>query len=324
MKNKKHLLISALALTTAMSVAQAETKWNMATPYSEAVFHTQNVQQFAKDVVEKTGGEVNITVHSGASLYKAPEIFKAVRSGQVELGELLVASLGNDNPLFKVDTLPFIATDYASAKKLWEVSKPALSEALDKKGAVLLYAIPWPGQNFYTKEAINDAEYFKGKKLRSYNATTAEVAANLGASPTTVETSNIPQAFSTGQIDAMITSSATGVSSQAWDFVSDYTKVNAWLPKNMVFINKKTWRRLDDKTKAAIQAAATEAEKRGWEMSETVNAENEKKLADNGIKVAEASDTLKVTLQSVGEKMSAEWLKTTGEQGKAILDAFQK
>lgn len=318
---KKLLITTALVASV---YAHAETTWNMATPYSEGVFHTKNVHQFVEDVNKNTNGNLKITVHSGASLYKAPEIFKAVRSGQIEVGELLVSSLGNDNPIFKIDTLPFIATDYASAKKLWAVSRESIRQALDKKGAILLYAIPWPGQNFYTKAPITDAEYFKGKKLRSYNATTAEVASNLGAAPTTVETSNIPQAFSTGQIDAMITSSATGVSSQSWDFVSDYTRVNAWLPKNMVFVNKKIWRRLDDKTKDAILAAAKTAEERGWALSESVNSENEKILADNGIAVSDASDALKTTLKAVGEKMAEQWVESTGNEGKVILAAFQK
>ena len=268
---KKLLIATSILLSLS---ANAGTKWNMATPYSESIFHTKNVHEFAQDVAKITEGKIDITVHSGASLYKAPEIFKAVRSGQVELGEVLIASLGNDNPLFKIDTLPFVATDYTSAKKLWMASKAAITQALDKKGAVLLYVVPWPGQNFYTKTPITNVDYFKGKKLRSYNATTAEVAANLGASPTTIESSNIPQAFSTGQIDAMITSSSTGVASQSWDFVNYYTRVNAWLPKNMVFINKKTWRRLDSKMKEDIRAAAADAETRGWAMSKKINADN--------------------------------------------------
>ncbi|PIE42189.1 MAG: C4-dicarboxylate ABC transporter substrate-binding protein [Gammaproteobacteria bacterium] len=316
----RKLLLAAVA-TGLLGSAYAD-NWNMATPYPDSQFHTQNIKQFVADVKKATEGKVDIILHSGASLYKAPEIFKAVRSGQVELGELLVSSLGNDNPIFKVDTLPFVATDYASAKKLWEASRDAITTALEKKGAVLLYAIPWPGQNFYSKSAINNAEYFKGKKVRSYNATTAEVATNLGASPTTIEVSNIPQAFSTGQIDAMITSSATGVSSQSWDFVSHYTKVNAWLPKNMVFINKKTWHRLDDATKQAILQSAKAAETRGWALSEQVNAEKEKTLADHGIKVSDASAALKQKLNEVGQKMSAKWLETTGEAGKTILDAY--
>ncbi len=313
-----------LAASIMASTAFAGGKWNMATPYGESVFHTQNIKQFVADLNKATDGKVDVTVHSGASLYKAPEIFKAVRSGQVEMGELLISSLGNDDPIFKVDTLPFIATDYPSAKKLWQVSKEQIAKTLDKKGAVLLYAVPWPGQNFYSKEAIADADYFKGKKLRSYNASISEIASHLGAAPTTVEASNIPQAFATGQIDAMITSSSTGVSSQSWDFIKHYTKVNAWLPKNMVFMNKKTWRRLDKATQDAILAAAAKAEQRGWELSEKVNAEKEKVLADNGIAVSDASDKLKATLNSIGEKMSAAWLKSTGEAGQAVLDAYKK
>ncbi len=319
---KKILLTTAIMLAT--TTTYAAEKWNMATPYPDSQFHTQNIKQFAQDINKATKGNVDITVHSGASLYKAPEIFKAVRSGQVELGELLMSSLGNDEPIFKVDTLPFIATDYASAKKLWSVSKEQIKKALDKKGAVLLYAVPWPGQNFYSKAPITSAEYFKGKKLRSYNASISEIATLLGAAPTTVEVSNIPQAFATGQIDAMITSSATGVSSQSWDFISDYTKVNAWLPKNMIFINKKKWNRLDKASQEAIVKAAEAAEKRGWELSEKVNAEKEKTLADNGIKVSDASAELKTALDTIGKTIADKWLKSTGEKGQAILDAYKK
>ncbi|PID65020.1 MAG: C4-dicarboxylate ABC transporter substrate-binding protein [Gammaproteobacteria bacterium] len=317
----KHILLSLL-ISAGFSSAFAESKWNMATPYPDSQFHTQNIKTFVEEIKTATGGDIDITVHAGASLYKAPEIFKAVRSGQVELGELLLSSLGNDDPIFKVDTLPFIATDYPSAKKLWEASREKITAELDKKGAVLLYAVPWPGQNFYSKAPIADSSYFKGKKLRSYNATTAEVATHLGAAPTTIEVSNIPQAFSTGQIDAMITSSATGVSSQAWDFVSNYTKVNAWLPKNMVFINKKTWNRLDKKTQTTLKDLAQQAEARGWALSEKVNAEKEKALADNGIIVSEANEALKKTLSNIGVTMSAAWLDSTGADGKAILDAY--
>lgn len=312
-----------LTLIFAGLTAHAQ-NWNMATPYPDNEFHEENIKQFIADVKTATDGKINITLHSGASLYKAPEIFKAVRANQVELGELLVSSLGNDDPLFQLDTIPFLATDYAAAQKLWDVSRDAISAGLEAKGAVLLYTTPWPGQNFYTKDAITDAAYFNGKKMRAYNAMTSAIAANLGAAPTTIEVSDIAQAFSTGQIDAMMTSSATGANSQAWDFVKHYTRVNAWYPKNMIFINKKTWDKLDDQSKAAIREAAAAAEKRGWQMSADVNDSNEKTLADNGMSVVDVSDTLKAELGKVGDKMADEWLQSAGEAGKAILDAYRQ
>lgn len=298
--------------------------WNMATPYPDNEFHEENIKQFIADVKTATDGKVDITLHSGASLYKAPEIFKAVRANQVQLGELLVSSLGNDDPLFQLDTIPFLATDYAAAQKLWAVSREAVSAALEKKGVVLLYTTPWPGQNFYTKGEVADASYFSGKKMRAYNAMTSAIAAHLGASPTTVEVPDIAQAFSTGQIDAMMTSSATGANSQAWDFVGNYTRVNAWYPKNMIFINKKVWDKLDDATKSAIRGAAEAAEKRGWQMSADVNDANEKILADNGMTVADASEALAAELGKVRDKMVEDWLKAAGDAGKAILDRYRE
>lgn len=313
----------ALAMTFAIGNAAAATTWNMATPYPDGEFHTQNIKQFIEDVNKATHGDIEITLHSGASLYKAPEIFKAVRSNQVQLGELLVSSLGNDNPVFQVDTLPFLATNYDDARKLWAASKPYISKALKEKGAILLYTTPWPGQNFYTKDPLNSAEALKGKKMRAYNAMTSAIAAQLDAAPTTIEVSDISQAFSTGQIDAMITSSATGASSQAWDFVKNYTRVNAWLPKNMIFINEKTWRRLDENTQQAILDAAAAAETRGWEMSAEKNAASEQILAENGMNVADANDALTKALTTVGDNMAQDWVKDAGEDGAAILKAYK-
>ncbi|MEE9446812.1 MAG: TRAP transporter substrate-binding protein, partial [Arenicellales bacterium] len=211
--------IAALILgaTVLSSAAMAETKWDMPTPYGDGVHHTKNVNHFADDVKAATNGELNIVVHSGASLIKHPEIHRAVRSGQVPAGEMFMGLLGNDNPIFKADNIPFLASDFASAKKLWAASRPAIEAALHKDGIKLLYAVPWPPQGFYTKKAIASGADLKGMKLRAYSPATSRLAVLLEATPTTVQTPEIPQAFSTGIIDAMVTSPSTGVSSQSWD-----------------------------------------------------------------------------------------------------------
>lgn len=320
----KPLKLLVLGITLSLAQSHAAETWNMATPYGEGYFQTKNIHQFADEIKEKTNGEITINIHSGASLYKAPEIFKAVRSNQVELGELLLANVGNDNPLFKVDNIPFLASSYDDAQKLWSVSKDTLVEELDKMGAVLLYVTAWPPQNFYTESPIDNIDYFKNKKLRTYNATTSRMATLLGAAPTTIQAAEVPQAFSTGTVDAMITSGSTGVSSQAWDFVKNYTEVQAWLPKNMVFINKKVWRKLDENTQNIILEAAKNAEERGWGMSQEVNGADKKTLADNGMTVHAMSDELATELKKIGTEMTKEWLTESGEQGQAILDAYQK
>ena len=226
---------SAVALTFGMvTSAAAQTSWDMATPYPEGEFHTQNITQFAQDIADATSGDLQITVHSGASLFKHPEIKRAVQNQFVPLGEVLMANLFNDDPVFGADNIPFIATTYEEAKALWDAQRPIVEAKLAEDGIRLLYAVPWPGQGFYTNKPLESGGDLEGMRFRTYNATTARMAELLGASPTTIEAVEIPQAFSTGIVDAMVTSGATGARTKAWDFTTEFYDLQAWLPKNMV------------------------------------------------------------------------------------------
>jgi len=292
----------------------------MPTPYGDGVHHTKNVRQFAEDVAKATNGGLEIVVHSGASLIKHPEIYRAVRTGQVPIGELFMGLLGNENPIFKVDNIPFLASDFDSSNKLWNASRPAIEKSLAAAGVKLLYAVPWPPQGFYTKEPISSAADLEGLKMRAYSPSTSRLAVLLKATPTTVQTPEIPQAFSTGIIDAMVTSPSTGVSSQSWDYVSYYTDTQAWIPKNMVVVNARAFKRLDENVQKAVLDAAAAAEERGWRMAMDETSAKTATLAENGIKVSKPSDQFMSELKAIGNTMANEWAAEAGAEGTAILD----
>lgn len=301
---------------------QAET-WDMPTPYPDATFHTVNIHEFAKDVSEATGGELEIKVHSAGSLFKHPEISKAVRSGQVPAGEFFLSLLANDNPAFGADSMPFLATNYDDAQRLWAAQKDVIDGLLDEQGLTVLYAVPWPPQGLYTTKEINSVEDLAGLKFRTYNATLEEFANLAGAAPTQVEVPDIPQAFSTGRVEAMITSPSTGANSKAWDFLSHYTDIQAWIPKNVVVVNKRSFRRLDEGTQTAVLEAAA-AEARGWEMSRAETAAKVAVLKENGITVVEPSEELMTGLREIGAQMLENWKAEAGDTGEALLGAYQQ
>ncbi len=303
--------------------AQADT-WDMPTPYPDATFHTVNIHEFAKDVGEATGGNLEIKVHSAGSLFKHPEISKAVRSGQVPAGEFFLSLLANDNPAFGADSLPFLATNYEDAQRLWAAQKDVIDGLLDEQGLVALYAVPWPPQGLYTTKEITSVDDLAGLKFRTYNATLEKFANLAGAAPTQVEVPDIPQAFSTGRVEAMITSPSTGANSKAWDFLSHYTDIQAWIPKNIIVVNKRALRRLDDETQAAVMEAAKAAEARGWEMSRKETASKVAILKENGITVVEPSEELMTGLRAIGAQMVNEWSAEAGEAGAALLKAYQQ
>ncbi len=314
--------LAGAAVALATSPALAQTAWDMPTPYGDAVFHTQNIMSFADEVRAATDGSVDITVHSAGSLFAHGQIKDSVRRGLAPIGEILMSQLVNENPVFGVDSIPFLAASYDEAEALWAASRAAVSDALEAQGLTLLFSVPWPGQSLFLREEVTDPAQLQGVSFRAYNNATERMAQLLGMIPTQVEAGDIPTAFSTGRVASMITSPSTGVSSQAWDYTSHYIDVQAWLPKNMVFVNASALASLTDEERAAVLAAAEAAEARGWEMSRAETDTQIAALEAAGMVVMQPSDALATRLTEIGETMAAEWLEGAGEAGAAVLDAF--
>ncbi|MCH8504280.1 MAG: TRAP transporter substrate-binding protein [Ectothiorhodospiraceae bacterium] len=314
--------IAAMLLGLGATAAGADTRCDMATPYGESTFHTQNIREFVKEINEATNGELRIEVHSAGALVRHPNIKRAVRSRQIQMGEVFISILGNESPIYAVDSVPFLATSYEEAAELWEASRPKIEQLLERDRIKLLYAVAWPAQGFYTNQELNTVEDFRGLRFRAYNATTSRMAELLGMQGTQVEVPEIPQAFSTGIINTMITSPTTGVDSTAWDFVDYFYDVQAWIPKNMVVVNQQVWDQLDESTQEIILEAAANAEERGWQMSRE-EADRQKAILDeNGLRVIEPSEELMNGLREIGEQMIQEWLEQAGSDGEALLETY--
>ncbi len=311
-------------LATGLAQAAQATTWDMPTPYGDKNFHTQNIYQFAKDVDAATKGALKIKVHSAGSLIKHPEIKNAVRRGLAPIGEVLISRLSNEDPVFGVDSIPFLATNYEQAKKLWAASRPVIAKKLDAQGLKLLYAVPWPPQGIYAKKELKSLADMKGLKMRAYNVATETLAKLAGAVPTQVEAPDIPTAFSTGRVDAMITSPSTGANSKAWDFVKYFHHTQAWLPKNMVIVNKKAFMKLPADQQKAVMDAAAKAEERGWAASVKETNDKLEVLKKNGMVVVTPTAELMNGLKEIGKKMTADWAAKAGADGKAILDAYNQ
>ena len=324
MKRRVFQLSLAAAALAFGSAAVAQTKWDLPAAYPATNFHSVNLATFAADVDKASGGKLKITVHPGASLFKAPEIKRAVQGGQAQAGEILMAAYQNEWQMFGADGLPFLATSYDDSMKLYKAQKPILEKKLAEQGMALLYTVPWPPQGIYSKKPVNSAADLKGSKWRAYSPSTSRIAELVGAQPVTVQAAELSQALATGVVEANMTSGATGVDSKLYEHLKFYYDVQAWLPKNAVIVNKKAFDALDKPTQDAVLKAAADAETRGWAESRKVNTDTLNTLKANGMTIAPPSAQLKADLQKVGETMVKEWLEKAGPEGKTMLDAFQK
>ena len=320
----KHLSTITLAATLVLpGAALAQTAWDMPTPYAEGNFHEKNIATFIEEVNGAAGDAVQITQHPNQSLIKHPDIKNSVRDGIVPIGELLVSRLENENPIYGADSVPFLATSYDEAKKLYDAQKPMMEEALAKDGLKLLFSVPWPPQGLYTKQAVDSVAELGGKSFRAYNTSTEAIANEAGMVPTQIEASDVPTAFSTGRVEAMMTSPSTGVDTKAWDFLSNYYVLNAWLPRNMVIVNQAAFDALPPEAQTAITEAAAAAETRGWEASVAETESATKTLSENGITVEEPSEQMKADFRKIGETLTESWKQSAGEAGAALIEAYR-
>ena len=319
-------LVVALAASLMLMAAPAfaQIKWTLPSAYPADNFHSQNLEAFAKDLAEATGGKLSIKVYPNASLLPLSVIKSAVRMGRMQIGETLISLHDNEDPIFGIDVVPFLATSYDEARKLWEASKPLVERKLAEQGLMPLFAVPWPPQGIFASKEINEIADMKGLSWRVYNASTQRIAQIVGAYPITIQAADLQQALATGLINALMTSGATGYDVKAWESMGYFYDTQAWIPKNVTIVNRAAFDQLDKSTQETMLKVAAAAEARGWWWSQDKTKWYTEQLAAHGMKVLPPSRALRTELQQIGERLTGEWLMRAGAEGLAIIDAYRK
>ena len=312
----KSILFAALC---AASVVHAQTSWKLATGYRAESFHTENIAQFAREVATATKGQLAIDVAPNGSLFKLGDTRQAVQDGKVQAGETIMTSMVKDIPIAGADSIPFVVGSYKRAQRLGELQRPGMERDFGQRGLKILYAVPWPPQGLYTTRPVKTMGDFKNVKMRTYNQTTVRLAEMLGATSVDVAMVDVGKAVTDGRMDAMITSAVTGVENKVWGPIKHYYEISAWFPKNIVFVNTKTFEALAPDARSAVLKAAADAENRGWVASEAVAQTATKELQANGIKVERISSELETDLKRIGERFSREWVRSVGHAASDIF-----
>lgn len=320
----KKLIANALVAALSVATAQAATTWNMSAEQPDANYLTQNVRQFAEDVKAATGGQLEFKVTSNSVLLKRPEVKRGVQQGIVPIGEVLMSALGNEDAMFEIDSVPFLASSFDASERLWKAAREQIAARLDKQGLVLVYGSPWPPQGIFTKTPVSSIGDFKSVRFRAYSASTSRMVTLMGAVPTTIQAAEVPQAFSTGVVDMMITSPATGVDTQAWDYVKHYYDAQAFIPQAIVIANKRSLMSLPAPQRQAVLDAGKKAEARGWAQAREMTAKLTQTLASKGISVQPVPPAIAAELNKIGAAMAAEWSQKAGADGAKVLEAYGK
>ena len=320
---RRSLATLAATALSAPLVARAQTRWVMATAYPDGNYHTQNIRQFIQEIEQGTNGRIAVQLHSNASLLPMPQIKRAVQTGQIQMGEILLASYGNEDPFFEIDFIPFLADTWPRAAALDQVSLPIIRARLDRQGVTMLYTANWPSQGFWTQREISRVEDLRGTRFRAQTAVLARMAELLGASPVTVQQAEVPQAFSAGIVNVMVTSAQTGVDTSAWDYTRYAYFVGFTLVRNAILVNSRIFNGLDDATKGVFRTAAERAAARGPGLAQESERTMTARLRQQGMILPEASAELLAGLRAIGERQTQDWAQRAGPEGQQMLERYR-
>lgn len=319
----KIAMIGAMVLAASVTTAASQTVWNMPTPVGDSMLVTRLDRGFAEEIEKRTNGALRIKVHSNSSLYKMPEILHAVRSGQVQIGEIFFSSYSNENPVYALESLPLPASGVEDFKKLLDLQKPVLDEIFAKQGIKLAYSVPLPGMGFYTKTEINSVDDLKGMKIRISSPIVGDLVKELGGEPVVTDPSEISQAFMTGMASAMITGSPA-VSVKPWEFSKYFYPTNTTHTKSAVIMNQAAFDQLPEDIQKVVLEVAAETQARGWTMMVEDDQANLKIMGEHGMTVMTPSEDFMKGLWAGGDRVIEKWKAGGGEQANGIIDALQK
>jgi TRAP-type C4-dicarboxylate transport system substrate-binding protein len=317
------LAVAVAAVIGVVAGAQAQQfKWNMPTPYADGSFHTKNTRMFAEEIKQATGGRLDITIHSNGSLFKVPEMKRAVQTGQVPIAELNLPAYGNESPFFETEVILFQAQGYEAAARMWKVARPYVEKRLADQGMTVLYTVPFPGMGMISKGSVTKLADMKGTKQRTWGPIATRFSELVGATPTTLQASELSQAFSAGIVDSTLTSSTTGVATQAWDYAKYFIDLEATHSKDTIVVNTKAFQGLPKDIQEAVLKAAATAEKRGWEWAKTEGEETKARLAKEGMIILKPDPAFAAELRKVGDTMAQDWMKRAGPDGVAMFKEY--
>ena len=322
---KRFLAVAITVLATSVP-SFAQTNWNMHVAWPETNFHTQGTLRFAELVNEKTGGSLDITVNAGGALgFQGQEVLGVVRDGALPIAENIMSNAQGDEPIFGLTALPLLVSSYDEARALYEAAKPAYEEALARNNQMLLYAAPWPPSGIYTEAVLGGPEDLAGLKMRTYDANSAEFAEGLGSEGLAIPFSELYTALSTGLINAVLTSSQTGVDASLWEVTGNFTRIGYAFPLNMVTVNMDAFNALSEEEQTALSEAAAEVEEMQWAASNEADETSISTLEENGMSVSdEVSPELQTAMDDVAAELEASWLELVGDAGADALNSYRE
>lgn len=320
------LLLGFMAFNLTSCGERNDAEWDMSLHSGFSEFHTQNAIHFADVVFKETGGALKINVHPGAILgLKGPESIRALEEGLVDMAEMPTFQQVGVEPLLGLDSLPFLIRDQKDLKVLYSILRPKIEDIYRNHNLKIIYMVPWPNQNFYTKIKTDKLSDLVGQKIRTYDRNSSELIERLGLGAVQLPSQDVVTALASGMVDGVMTSTTTGAAQKYWEFLNYIYRTNHLWVTNIMAINLASWNKLSPEVQNIVEGIAERLEPEFWAISKGDDQAKLKVLVENGIEIIEPSEEMMLEMRALAKPMWQNFIDRVGpEAGEIINEYLQK
>lgn len=302
---------------------QSGQTWNASLPWSIKEYHTTNAFAFADAAREATGGSLEIKVFPGGVLgFKGPETLRALEEGLIDMADVPAVQEAGNEPILAMESLPFLIQTQDELRTLYRLIRPLIEKSFAEQGLKVLYIVPWPRQNIYTKTRVTSLDDLRGMKIRTYDRNSSEMMTLLGLTPLQMPSGDVVPALASGMVDAVMTSTTTAAAQQYWEFLPYIYRTNHLWLSNIMSVRLASWNELSETDKKAIEGLASKMEEEFWKIAREDDLKKLDILIKNGMEVVELNEQLMIDMRKESRPMWDQYSARAGPEIRAILGQF--
>jgi TRAP-type C4-dicarboxylate transport system substrate-binding protein len=340
-------ILCLLAADAATSLG-AEIPMRVAGNFSSNRKHVEDVERpFFDSLARNSGISIRMNYNPmdvvGA---QAQDALRLIRSGAFDVMSVQIGQASKDDPFFEGLDLIGVSTDMAQLRKAVDAYRGAFDKRLQTKfNAKVLTLWPFGPQVFYCNKEIKTLDDLKGFKVRSFTPSMAALVQYLGATPVTLQFSEVYPALQRGVVNCGVTSPTSGNSGKWPEVTTHFLPLSVSGSVQGHFVNLDHWKKYAPADQRKLEAEFKKLEERMWALAEGVNTDASncnvgrepcKENTKYGMKLVEVSpaDTAKVkaavtavvlplwkqTCNRVDQTCSQAWNETVGKVAGLRID----
>ena len=270
-------------------------QWPQATT-EKGDFRSVLAERFAREVEERTDGQVKIRIYPNASLVEPTEQYKAITQGALDMSVFPLDYASGEVPQFSITLMPAMVQSHAQAQNWKEAEIGKRIEQIAQENGIKILTWIWNAGGIGVRQGepvVSPDDVNRGAVARAAGPRVEQMLRRAGYSITSMPSSEIYNAMQTGVLDVAVTSASSFCSYRIYEVTESYTSPTEntfWFMFEPLIIGTEQFNQLTPEQQRIFEEVGAELQQFAYEASEKDDAQCEQRFREAGVTVATMDD----------------------------------